>query len=92
LGRPETHVVVSRIKRAAHAEVETATPDTVLRIGNIILAVGTRRALDRFCETVGRETDVDLRKVTMRITDRRIVVTHQGVLGKTLRELGLDDL
>lgn len=91
-GRHETHVAVSRIKRAGHTEVETATPDTELRIGDVILAVGTRRELERFRETVGRETDLDLRKVSRRVTDRRIVVTHKGVLGKTLRELGLDDL
>lgn len=88
----EAGVVVSRIKRCGAAEVETATEQTILRKGDVILAVGTRRALQRYRVVIGRPSDLNLVKVPGRVTSRKIVVTHKEVLGKTLGELDLDDL
>jgi putative transport protein len=91
-GRREAGVVISRIKPAGETAARIAADDTVLRLGDIVLVVGTRRDLERFRLVVGRPSDVDLRKAPGRVTDRRIVVTHKRVLGKTLEELGLSDL
>jgi putative transport protein len=91
-GRRETSVVVSRIQRAGTATAGIATEDTRLGRGDIILVVGPRPALDRFQRTVGRPSEVDLRTIPSQVSDRRIVVTHKRVLGKTLEELGLGDL
>jgi putative transport protein len=88
----EGGVAVSRIKRAGALEVETATEQTVLHQGDIILAVGTRKALDRFRVVIGRVSDVNLFKAPGRVVSRKIVVTRQAVLGKTLEELDFDDL
>jgi putative transport protein len=88
----EGGVVVSRIKRCGAAQVETATEQTVLRKGDIILAVGARRALEQFRVVIGREADINLVKAPGHVTSRKVVVTHQEVLGKTLEELDLDDL
>lgn len=85
-------VVVSRIRRAGATEVETATEQTRLHRGDILLAVGTRRALERFRVVIGRETDVNLVKAPGRVVSRKFVVTHKEVLGKTIDELDLDDL
>lgn len=90
-GRRETGVVISRIRRAGKTDVETATDQTVLHRGDIILAVGSRRNLDRFRVIVGRESDVDLMKAPGRVVTRKIVVTHKEVLGKTIDELNLDE-
>ena len=88
----EVGVVVSRIKRAGAAEVETATEQTVLHRGDIILAVGTRRALEKYRVVIGKVSDVNLAKAPGRVISRKIVVTHKEVLGKSLDELDLDDV
>ncbi len=90
-GRAETSVVVSRIKRAGEPEVLTATEQTVLHQGDIILAVGSRKNLEKFRVIVGVETDVNLYKAAGRVTTRKVAVTRNAVLGKTIDQLGLDD-
>lgn len=82
-------VVVSRIKRAGHEEVETATDQTILHRGDIILAVGTRKALEQFRVVIGRESEINLFQLPSRVGWRRILVTRKDVLGKTLAELNL---
>lgn len=90
-GRRETSVVVSRIRRAGATEVQTATEHTVLHRGDIILAVGMRKNLEKFRVIGGRESDVNLFKAPGRVVTRKIVVTRKDVLGKTFDELGLDE-
>ncbi|HYG23548.1 MAG TPA: putative transporter [Verrucomicrobiae bacterium] len=82
-------VVVSRIKRSGHPEVETATDQTVLHKGDILLAVGTRKALDQFRVVIGRESEINLFKLPSRVEWRRVIVTRKEVLGKTLAQLNL---
>jgi putative transport protein len=56
------------------------------------LVVGTRRMLERFQLVVGSQSADDLIQVSSQVIHRRVVVTHQRVLGRTIRELGLDHL
>lgn len=90
-GRKEISVVVSRIKRLGAAEVQTATDQTELHQGDIILAVGSKKNLDKFRVIVGVESDVNLSKAPGRVVTRKIVVTHKAVLGKTIDQLELDE-
>jgi putative transport protein len=90
--RRETGVVVSRIRRAGEREVHTATEETVLRQGDVILAVGTAASLEQFRRVVGRQADVDLTREPGNVTSRRIIVTRKAVVGKSLKELGLAPL
>ena len=90
-GRRETGVVVSRVRRTGATEVQTATEQTVLHRGDIILAVGSRKNLEKFRVIVGRASEVNLFKAPGRVVTRKIVVTRNEVLGKTIDELGLDD-
>jgi putative transport protein len=83
------NAVISRIKKQ-NAEVEAATDRTILNRGDVILAVGTRSALEKLRAAVGRESPVNLLQMPGRILSRRLVVTHREVLGKTLDELALD--
>ncbi|HWI57868.1 MAG TPA: putative transporter, partial [Bacillota bacterium] len=85
-------VVVSRIKRVGAAEVETATEQTVLHCGDVILAVGARKSLEQFRVVIGRQSDLNLVKAPGRVVSRKIVVTRSEVLGKPIAELDLDDL
>ncbi len=90
-GRGEISVVVSRIKRLGAPEVQIATDQAVLHQGDIILAVGSRRNLEKFRMIVGLESDVNLFKAPGRVVTRKVVVTHKAVLGQTIDGLGLDE-
>jgi putative transport protein len=90
-GRRETGVIVSRIRRAGETQVHTATEQTLLHRGDVILAVGSRKNLEKFRVIVGRESDVNLTKAPGRVVTRKIVVTRKDRLGKTIDELGLDE-
>jgi putative transport protein len=91
-GRLETGVTVSRIRHAGEAEVRPAGGGTVLKTADRIVAVGTGAMLDRFQRVVGRRSDEDLIEAPGGVTSLRVVLTGKGVLGKTVREVGLDHL
>jgi putative transport protein len=91
-GRRETGVTVSRIRRAGDAEVHLAAGGTVLKNGDRIVAVGTGTMLDRFQQVVGRRSDEDLLQAPGDLSSSRVVVTNKRALGKSVRELGLDQL
>jgi putative transport protein len=82
-------VAISRIKKIGVFEVETATEQTVLHRGDVILAVGARESLENFRDAAGREVHWNLLNASERVVSRRMVVTHNDVLGKTLAELNL---
>jgi putative transport protein len=88
--RVETGVTVSRHRRAGETEVRVAVGSAALQRGDAILAVGTRAGLEQFQRVVGRRSGEDLRRAPGGVTYRRVVVTHQDVIGKTLGELALD--
>jgi len=91
-GRRETGVNISRLRSAGSDQVRTPRGDTVLHRGDTLLAVGTRAMLDRFQRIIGRKSDEDLLTAPSQVTQRRVVVTHQQVLGRTVLELGLEHL
>jgi len=88
-GSEELGIVVSRVRKVGETEPQTASPDTVIHRGDIILAVGKPNALERYKLIVGRESHVDLLQVPGRVRHRRLVVTNKAILGKSLRELDL---
>jgi putative transport protein len=91
-GVRETSVTVSRVRSAGVVEAHRAAANIDLHLGDVLLAVGTRRGLDQFALIVGRASDDDLMQSPGNVTSRRIVITRKAVLGKTLAELGLEHL
>lgn len=91
-GLVESGVVISRVKRRGVAQIQAATGDCPLHCGDLLLAVGTARNLDACQRIVGAASSEDLMEAPGRVTYRRVVVTNNGVLGKTVHELGLDQL
>jgi putative transport protein len=89
-GREELGVVISRLRRRDTHEIETATPDTTLALGDQVLAVGTPESLEKFRVIVGRRSDEDLMTLPGPVTHTRVVVTRREVLGHPLGELALD--
>ena len=88
-GLAELEITITRMRQAGTTEVVLARDETILSKGDVILAVGTRANLDRFRLIVGSEIEEDLLQMPSAVASRRVVVTHQGVLGKTLTELAL---
>ncbi|MBL9131132.1 MAG: putative transporter [Verrucomicrobiaceae bacterium] len=88
----ETGVVVSRHRAANETEVKAATPETRLQIGDLIMAVGPQAHLDQFRLVIGSVSAENLMKAPGDVTYRRVVLTNKRMLGKTVRELGLDHL
>jgi putative transport protein len=91
-GLAETGVVISRTKPQGEAGVHTAMGDTVLHRGDLVLAVGTAANLDQFQRIVGHASSEDLMHAPGEVTHRRVVVTDQTALGKTVQQLGLEHL
>ena len=84
-GLGDEDVVVSRIRRHAKTQAEIANRDTVLQIGDVVLAVGSSEQLHRVELGVGRRVNEDLRKSPSALTSKRVLVTHRDVIGKTIQ-------
>jgi len=91
-GRVETGVIVSRIRSVGENEPRTATLETVLRTGDVVLVVGTHKNLESFRRVLGGHSDADLVAKPGRVRSQRVVVTRREVVGKSLAELGLHQL
>src|SRR5690606_16361398 len=89
-GNDDQSVVCSRIKRRGETEVQLATGDSVLHTGDLLLAVGTEQNLDRLEHAVGHASGEDLLQAPGEVATRRVAVTNQAVLGKSLRQLQLE--
>ncbi len=80
-----TSIVVSRIHQDGRLQVPR--PDTTLRAGDVLLAVGRREDLDALRVVVGRDSELDLRSLPSAITTKRLIVTRAAATGKTIGEL-----
>jgi putative transport protein len=78
-------IVVSRIFQDGVLSVPQ--PETALRLGDVLLAVGSKEELDSLRVIVGRESPVDLRSLPSSITTKRLIVTHRGALGRSIAAL-----
>jgi len=87
--RVECGVTISRV-RGGNGTVVATDPMRIHRNDRIVV-VGTRPALEQFERVVGERSDEDLVLDESSITDRRVVVTERSALGKTIRDLDLDE-
>jgi len=81
-------VVVSRTYHAGQLGV--AHDDTVIHVGDTLLAVGLPESVKKFALVVGSWSDMDLKKLPSQIIHSRVIVTHKEVIGKTLDEIKLE--
>ena len=91
-GVHEAGVVISRYRAASGGEVKAASPETRLHLGDVIMAVGTQAHLEQFRLVIGSVSEENLMKAAGSVTYRRVVLTNKRMLGKTVRELGLEHL
>ena len=90
--RLETGVTVSRIRHLGETEIHVATAGTILKSADRIMAVGTRAMLDRFQQVVGSRTEEDLLQSPGDVTSSAVILTSNRALGKTVKELELEQL
>ncbi len=83
-GLGDESVVVSRIRRKGATEAQVANRDTVVQLGDTVLAVGSPEQLHRVELSIGRKVEEDLRKAPGTLTARRVIVTHKDMVGKTI--------
>lgn len=84
-------VSVSRIKKAGDEDVHVAAEDVLLGSGDLLLVVGTREAVDRFTMVAGKVVDLDLVEAPGDVSSRRVIVTKENVVGKSIGELGIQE-
>jgi len=77
-------VVISRIWKNGNLSV--AHCGDVIRLGDVLLAVGTKNNLNEFLKIVGAKSETDLNKLPSKIIHSRVVVSKKNVIGKKLSE------
>lgn len=82
-----TGVVITRLMRGG--EVDVATADLTLQLGDVLTAVGPTKELGDLELIVGKRTETDARAVSRGIDVNRILVSNKHAVGKTIDELSL---
>ncbi len=88
-----TQVNISRVMvggEGAASQVVAATPDVVLHVGDIVLAVGAEDELEKLRLLVGEEVQVSMEANTRAIS-RDLDVTEASLAGKRLMDLRIWD-
>jgi putative transport protein len=81
------------VSRVLHQDKLTvAGGDSLVHLGDVLLAVGPQAKLDEVQLIVGRPSTVDLTALPSNIAARRIVVTKSSALGKTVAQLNVQQL
>ncbi|MBI2423487.1 MAG: putative transporter [Candidatus Hydrogenedentes bacterium] len=83
----DSGVIISRVQHEGIQSV--ATPKTVLHLGDIVLAVGPPKKLHALKLLVGQKSAIDLSSAPSAVESKKLIVTKNNVVGKTLRELAL---
>lgn len=80
-------IVCSRLKRGDTLMVPA--PSTLIQLGDYLHLVGARHDLDQARLVIGDEVDTSLSTRGTDLHVERVVVTHDKVLGRKIRELNL---
>ncbi len=89
LAMVDDQAVISRMKRAERVFSPDHDVERLLA-GDVLHAVGEPAALDRLQMLVGVRSAIDLRAETRQLMARRLIVTNQRTVGRTIAELAFD--
>jgi putative transport protein len=78
-------VVISRFSR--DGKVDVARPETLLRLGDILHAVGPEEGLDALRVVVGADAGIDLKALPGAVTNRRLIVTRSEIYGRQIGDV-----
>ncbi len=82
--------VLSRLRR--NGATSLVYGDTILQEGDLVVAVGTQPAIDRARELFGKESGHDIQTENQEFDSRRIEVSDKRVVGKSIRDLNLQEM
>lgn len=91
-GIEEAGVVISRHRSATSDVVNAASPHTIIHPGDLVMVVGTHGQLEKSRLIIGSFSDENLMIDSGNVTFRRVIVTNNHMLGKTVKELALEHL
>ena len=70
-------------------EIEVPHPDSVFHHGDVITVIGESSDVERVVDALGERADVDLALDRTEIDYRRIFVSNDALVGRTIADLGL---
>ena len=80
-------VVVTRILHQKQTEVDIASRDTILGLGDTIRVVGQREQLQRLKIVIGPRADINLQDIPQNLRTKRLVVTNKAAINQTIGDL-----
>ena len=83
----ECNVTISRILQ--NGEVVPGYPTTVIRPGDVLHVVGPRSGVEKFRDSVGTESAVDILAMHSPLTYSKVLITKGEYVGKHVQELQL---
>ncbi|MGD1009623.1 MAG: putative transporter [Candidatus Aminicenantales bacterium] len=84
-------VVVARLLRGREVQ-EVPRANTLIHLGDVILAVGVPEQLGRLKALIGAESSLNLIELPSEFTGRRVLVTRRAALGKSVQDLNLREV
>jgi putative transport protein len=85
--REETGATISRIRRKGAIIIPTG--ETVLKLADVVAAVGTNESLEKLHKMLGNETFDDL-EIDPQVESRHILITNPSVHDTSLETLGIN--
>lgn len=83
-------VVLSRLRRGDVTSLVYA--DTMFAANDLVVAVGTPGSLDRMLKLFGQESTREIQTEIQDLEYRRVVVSDKKVVGRTIRDLDLQEM
>ena len=80
-------VVITRILHKGETDVDIATLDTRLMVGDTIRLVGEREQLQSLKILIGHDADINLQEMAKNLLSKRLKVTNKDIINQTIGDL-----
>jgi putative transport protein len=80
-------VVITRILHKGETDVDIASLDTRLMVGDTIRLVGEREQLQSLKILIGHDADINLQEMAKNLLSKRLKVTNKDIINQTIGDL-----
>jgi putative transport protein len=80
-------VVITRILHKGETDVDIASLDTRLMVGDTIRLVGEREQLQSLRILIGHDADINLQEMAKNLLSKRLKVTNKDIINQTIGDL-----